>query len=132
MIQLKEMFILICMGGSHHLNLQVMKSQLTVNYMWKTFKVQGTKQEILLSEMRQSQRLESINLKLFIKLQSSIQLLCWTIFSTFQSQESTHFKFATSGDNDCMEQPSRNLDVRGKVLLMSNSPESSPHHNKYN
>lgn len=40
--------------------------------MWKTFNIQGTKQEILLSEVRQNKRLESINLKLFIRLQSSV------------------------------------------------------------
>lgn len=48
------------------------QNQLTIKYMWKTFNIQGTKQEILLSEVRQNMRLESINLKLFIGLQSSV------------------------------------------------------------
>lgn len=42
------------MDGSHHLNLQAMWNQLTIKYMWKTFKVQIAKQEILQSEVRQS------------------------------------------------------------------------------
>jgi len=36
--------------------------------MWKTFNIQGTKQEMLKSEVRQNKRLESINLKFFVRL----------------------------------------------------------------
>lgn len=57
-----------------YLNLWVIQSDNTksVNYKVHVEDIQEAKQEILLSEVRQNERLESINLKLFIRLQGSV------------------------------------------------------------